>query len=233
MKCSICGKTEEDFQNNIVSMIKKLEKIIVINNSITEKYFVENKIQKYIMENGFTNQNKEKLQLIDDSIKNVTVSAIKENETYFLKIEPKLELLLKYNSNNGNIKTVNDLIISFCSEPNEDIKIQYKKEYDTAINNIKIKNNSIEKAIEQLKHVKIKFYEKSINIKNILNIMDKEIENVLNENCSEEYLKEYKLYFCPICKSVVDSIYIKIQDVEHEIESTNNTIRDNWLNWSS
>jgi len=186
MKCSVCGKTETQIKQIIDDILVKLQEEVDVNTASIISISMDKLIAEYSLQNGFTVENKDLLQSINDALKTMTLNAFIENKDSFIQMEPKLNLLHKYATDKVNgfnpqsdqhnqtgtfsrqtlpSYTLGILIESFCKEPDE-IKIgRLKAEFDKNVSILETKNKEIQTAITHLKNTDRYLFEVSISFK--------------------------------------------------------------------
>jgi len=149
MKCSICGKTEFDFEIIIKDASSKLKNNLKSTST-----------HETILDTDALNRNKDILRTIDTDLKKITIDAFFANRDYFVKQEPHLMILDNFtvvpNNKRGQTLTLEDLIESFCLEI--DLEIENSKKQS------QFQKQQIEMIIEMLDSQKINFYQKSIDL---------------------------------------------------------------------
>jgi hypothetical protein len=245
MKCAICGKAESEIKTIIDDIIKKLKDSLDENKLKMEETAEENMLEEYTRKNGFTNQNKDLANSIDNNIKEMGINAFFENNLSFIKLEPKLEILYNYVSvNRVNVdkhQKIGKLIELFCKEPDE-YKINHiKNEHKRILDELEKQNTEIKAAIDRLEKNDKYLFEKSISFKHyeIPNTKkieysspygyssyssDKtvDIEETIHKFSPEEYKAATKIVLCPFCKAMFSEAsygalnYIKAQQETYD-----------------
>ena len=115
-KCWICHRSEKSFLEEKKHLLAEVKEQIVLLVK-EEEDIVTSKAEEL----GFTNKNKDAVSKL--KCQSVTLSAVLENENFFLNSDPNLRILLdycrKYNLQR-RFKTVEELKNSFLSEPTKD-----------------------------------------------------------------------------------------------------------------
>jgi len=189
MICSICGKSESDFEGDFREISSKLKKAVVAIDAE--------------LNNRIDDTNNQILRSIDDDLKKITIDAFFSNKNYFMKQEPKLKIMderylenFRSTHSTHKYRTLNDLIESFCSEIDFSISGSASK--------LLLKRNDIELVIKMLDSQR-NFIKTSVKFN--LNCNDKNDKNLaaslIKEYCPEDFDNLTSIILCPICDSLI------------------------------
>lgn len=156
-KCWFCKNTEELFLKEKEELLKTVE------HEISECEKIEKSIVDITKEKlGFTDENKNKVKNIQEEYSNMTLNAVLENSSSFIKLEPNLNIVLEYYKKYGsrNFRTVKEVINQFLSEPIE-------SRYSHELRNNEYKKKGLLEKKEKLENIKTFFVEKEITPESI------------------------------------------------------------------
>lgn len=215
-QCWICKCTDEKFLKQRENILQQIDQEIKSCDEF-EKNIVNETAQKL----GFTSESKEKVKKL--TCLDVTVSAILDNESYFLKADSNLQILLDYNKKYGysrKFRTVKELVDTYCKEPMEQ---RYNNEVQLNRNK-RTKLLQKKEQIEQLKtsfilyNVEPKFYSSTkvaetkptiLRSYNRYEIPSRPHPDISYSSLGFDFEKE--IYLCPICSTLflqaADAVY--------------------------
>jgi hypothetical protein len=248
MKCYICHRDESQIKNVITAMINNLNDTLRSLQETLDENTLDSYEKQCIADNGFTEENKNVLLSIDDKIKEISINGFRENKPFFISQAKDLAILYEYIEKQSidiqKCHKINDLIMLFCAEPNEQRILELKGKLDNTISAIEAQKPEIEIALEKLQKDKIYLFETTIDFKhyeipetqtidypspNRWGSYDNshsdehkiEISHTLLKYCSEQLKKATKVKLCPICKALfADASYgaLKYMRAQQEAE---------------
>lgn len=155
-KCWICRRSEKSFleeKNHLLTEVREQIAFLIKE----EEDIVTSKAEEL----GFTKKNKDAISKL--KCQSVTLSAVLENENFFLNSEPNLSILLdycrKYNLQR-KFKTVEELKNSFLSEPTKD-------KYSHDLYTLQNKKITLENKQNRLNLITTSFIEKTFNLSHV------------------------------------------------------------------
>ena len=135
MECYVCGRKPEYFINRNKNIISYYEKIkLQINDKIVEEK------SKYLLDNEFNEVNADRIKNISNELLDIKIQSIIDNLDSFLKLNPAINLLIKYyKMENKNKKYVflKDLQVNYLNEP-DNTKIKGLISLNNLLNQIDI-----------------------------------------------------------------------------------------------
>jgi len=221
MKCSICGFDDSIYFNDRTIMLSGIEKALS-----TKKKEYNSKINELYRINGLSDEMLERIDGIDDHLKNIDIDIIENNKDYHVKIEPLLRYIIGYYKN--YIETTEPNSIGSIKSLMSNSSIRQKgsnKKYTVIeiINKMKTTKIPLNKhldlkelgnCIEKLEKAKMEIEEKNIIFfKKEFNIgsfgFSYDTNNIIKDisiNNNILIANTYSLNICPYCCSMLKEV---------------------------